>query len=90
MREEFAIIKLPEHVKLPDNDSIPLMCEFKLCQVLLATHVALSDILLPCHSITRTMKLRPSAHPGFLEPSELPCKSVPMIALTERYLLWGG
>jgi len=21
MREEFAIIKLPEHVKLPDNDS---------------------------------------------------------------------
>jgi len=22
MREEFAIIKLPEHVKLPDNDSI--------------------------------------------------------------------
>jgi len=22
MREEFAIIKLPEHVKLPDNDSM--------------------------------------------------------------------
>ena len=22
MREEFAIIKLPEHVKLPNNDSI--------------------------------------------------------------------
>ena len=24
MREEFAIIKLPEHVKLPDNDSTSL------------------------------------------------------------------
>jgi len=22
MREEFAVIKLPQHVKLPDNDSI--------------------------------------------------------------------
>ena len=26
MREEFAIIKLPEHVKLPDNDSIGVTC----------------------------------------------------------------
>jgi len=30
MREEFAIIKLPEHVKLPDNDSILIHLKVQL------------------------------------------------------------